>query len=671
MINIFNLYIYEMAICVVFYPFFYSLFILIFSSYIKKSFVEIVVFLSLGFSFFFSFFITYTLNYSTFLPETYLVFDLSYYVNWVWLDIGNMPVKLSFFFDRVTSLLLTVIIFVAWMVHIFSFGYMREDPKYSKFLALLLLFTFFMLFFVVSDNIVQVFVGWEGVGLCSYLLINFWYQRVQANKAAIKAFVVNKIGDFSFYFALILIFLAFNTFYLSDLYFMNFLIKKNVFSLFSLGSTAEIIEILRNFPSLPASDFDYIFYISLALTIAAMAKSAQFGLHTWLPDAMEGPTPVSALIHSATMVCAGVILLVRFSPIISFSPDVLTFIVVIGSLTAFFGATVASSQFDIKKIIAYSTCSQIGYMFLACGLTYYGLSLFHLTTHAFFKSLLFLSSGVLIHSLVDEQDMRRSLHSISTLPRNFVIFSIGLLALAGLPFFSGVSKEFIIFATLSTALVDTTSWLLTISFFLSVFAALYTSIYCLNILEYMLPDVYDSFYRVETCSSEYFKFSNNLKDLKVTHFLLIPISILSFLTIFSASVLTDFFIYLNNSFFSSSSSYYEINIPNSFRFFLLLLNVFVIFFFIGSENSFLRQKWNYDYFMSVFARKNISFGFNFVYKNIEKGWLEFLGPKGIWNCLSSISVFLNSLYVRSISSYVFIFLIFFYLFIGFFLLFWF
>lgn len=404
-----------------------------------------------------------------------------------------------------------------------------------------------------------------------------------------------------------MVFVFFNTFYLSDIY----LIKKSIFSdtqIFDIGFIlkaasiflfGDMFEQKQFFVDLFVIDnysgfsnllyFSPVTLISLSLCIAAMAKSAQFGLHTWLPDAMEGPTPVSALIHSATMVCAGIILLIKFSSFINLAPNVLVFITVIGSLTAFFGATVASAQFDIKKIIAYSTCSQIGYMFLACGLSFYGLSLFHLTTHAFFKSLLFLSSGVLIHALSDEQDMRRARHSMGSLPRNYVFFSIGLLSLAGLPFFSGVSKEFIIFAALSTSLTSSTYWLLSIAFFLSLLAAFYTSIYCLNILEYLLPDVYDPYFKVSNSSSDYFFLEYKVKDISFIHLMLIPISILSLLSLFSATFLTDFFINFNNTFFSGSK-YYEFNIPYSFRIFLLFLNTIVIFFFIGSESSFFRQK---------------------------------------------------------------------------------
>jgi len=343
-----------------------------------------------------------------------------------WISSGSLKVNWSINIDPLSSIMLVVVTTVSSLVHLYSIGYMHNDSNKPRFMAYLSLFTFAMLILVVSDNFLQLFFGWEGVGLCSYLLIGFWYKKNSANDAAIKAFLVNRVGDFGLAIGIFLIFNYFGT--------LNY---GEVFSKVAEQSTKEI-----NFLGL---NVNLITLISLTLFIGAMGKSAQFLFHTWLPDAMEGPTPVSALIHAATMVTAGVFLVVRCSPIFEYSQVALNFVAVIGMITAVFAASVALVQNDIKKIIAYSTCSQLGYMFFAAGVGAYHVAIFHLFTHAFFKALLFLGAGSVIHAFKDEQDIRKMGGVWKKIPYTWVLMLIGTLALTGFPLLSGFySKDAII-----------------------------------------------------------------------------------------------------------------------------------------------------------------------------------------------------------------------------------
>ncbi len=343
-----------------------------------------------------------------------------------WINSGTLNVNWSIKIDALSAVMFVVVNFVSALVHIYSIGYMSHDPHKTRFMAYLSLFTFAMLTLVSSDNFIQLFFGWEGVGLCSYFLIGFWFKKESANKAAIKAFVVNRVGDFGLALGIFLIFYIFGT--------VNY---DEVFE-----QIPDVLDKKINFISI---NIEIVDLICLLLLIGAMGKSAQFLLHTWLPDAMEGPTPVSALIHAATMVTAGVFLIVRCSPIYEYSPLALTVITIIGMTTAFFAATVALVQNDIKKIIAYSTCSQLGYMFFAAGVGAYNVAIFHLFTHAFFKALLFLGAGAVIHSFHEEQDINKMGGVIKKLPYTYVLMLIGTLALTGFPFLSGFySKDAII-----------------------------------------------------------------------------------------------------------------------------------------------------------------------------------------------------------------------------------
>ena len=343
-----------------------------------------------------------------------------------WISSGNFHVNWSINIDPLTSVMLVVVTLISAIIHFYSIGYMSNDPHKPRFMSYLSLFTFSMLTLVTADNFLQLFFGWEGVGLCSYLLIGFWYKKPSANSAAIKAFIVNRVGDFGFAIGIFLIFFYYGT--------LNY---NEVFQLTSSLTQKEIIFL--------GLELNLITLICIMLFIGAMGKSAQILLHTWLPDAMEGPTPVSALIHAATMVTAGVFLVVRCSPIFEYSQTALNFVTTIGMATAFFAATVAIVQNDIKKIVAYSTCSQLGYMFFAAGVGAYHVAIFHLFTHAFFKALLFLGSGCVIHTFNKEQDIRLMGGVWKKIPYTYALMIVGTLALTGFPFLSGYySKEAII-----------------------------------------------------------------------------------------------------------------------------------------------------------------------------------------------------------------------------------
>ncbi|MBM5782347.1 MAG: NADH-quinone oxidoreductase subunit L [Pelagibacterales bacterium] len=343
-----------------------------------------------------------------------------------WISSGTFNVNWSLNIDQLTAIMLVVVTVVSSLVHIYSTAYMHEDKSIARFMSYLSLFTFFMLVLVTADNFLQLFVGWEGVGLASYLLIGFWFKKQSANAAAIKAFVANRVGDFGLIIAISLIYVTFGTVDYNSVF-------------------ASVSNHLNDQFLLFGTSFTSIDVICVALFIGAMGKSAQIGLHVWLADAMEGPTPVSALIHAATMVTAGVFLVVRCSPIFEYSDVALAMITLVGATTAIFAATIAITQNDIKKVIAYSTCSQLGYMFFACGVSAYSAAVFHLATHAFFKALLFLGAGSVIHAMHHEQDIQKMGGIWKKVPITYVMFWIGSLALAGFPPFAGYySKDLIL-----------------------------------------------------------------------------------------------------------------------------------------------------------------------------------------------------------------------------------
>ena len=371
-----------------------------------------------------------------------------------WIDAGDLQVRWALRYDALSAVMVAMVTLVSAMIHIYSVGYMAHDKSVPRFMAYLSLFTFFMLMLVTSDNFVQLFFGWEGVGLTSYLLIGFWYERPTANAAAIKAFVVNRVGDFGFALGIFAVYLIFGSLQFDTVF-------------------AAVPDAAHNTINFLGHPVDAITITCILLFIGAMGKSAQLGLHTWLPDAMEGPTPVSALIHAATMVTAGVFMLARLSPLFEYSPTALAVVVVVGGSTAMFAATIGMAQNDIKRVIAYSTCSQLGYMFFAAGVSAYGAAMFHLIAHAFFKALLFLGAGSVIHAMSGEQDMRKMGGLRSLIPATYLLMWIGSLALAGIwPFAGYYSKDLILEASWAagTGVGHYAYWL-------GVFAAFLTAFY--------------------------------------------------------------------------------------------------------------------------------------------------------------------------------------------------
>ena len=385
-----------------------------------------------------------------------------------WMESGTLDIAWALRVDTLTAVMLIVVTVVSSMVHVYSIGYMADDPSIPRFMSYLSLFTFFMLMLVTSDNLVQLFFGWEGVGLASYLLIGFWYDKPSANNAAMKAFIVNRVGDFGF--------------------------ALGIAAVWMLSGSVGFEEIFAKAPQMAqmriqflGMDLPALETACLLLFIGAMGKSAQLGLHTWLPDAMEGPTPVSALIHAATMVTAGVFMVCRLSPLFELAPTVSMIVTIVGAATAFFAATVGMTQFDIKRVVAYSTCSQLGYMFFACGVGGYSAAMFHLTTHAFFKALLFLGSGSVINCLHHEQDMRKMGGVKEKAPQTFLLMWVGTLALSGIgiPFIFGTGLGFAGFYSKDIMLesafgVHTTVGV--IAYWLGVIAAFMTAFYSTRLM---------------------------------------------------------------------------------------------------------------------------------------------------------------------------------------------
>ena len=484
-----------------------------------------------------------------------------------WISSGTLEVNWSIKIDPLSSVMLVVVTFISSLVHIYSIGYMHHDPHKPRFMSYLSLFTFSMLMLVTSDNFLQLFFGWEGVGVCSYFLIGFWFKKQSANNAAIKAFLVNRVGDFGLALGIFLIFYYFGT--------INY---TEVFNLIPTLVSEKI-----NFLGF---NFVVIDLICILLFIGAMGKSAQIFLHTWLPDAMEGPTPVSALIHAATMVTAGVFLVVRCSPIYELSPLGLEIVTLIGMSTAFFAATVALVQNDIKKIIAYSTCSQLGYMFFAAGVGAYNVAMFHLFTHAFFKALLFLGAGSVIHSFQNEQDIKNMGGVWRKLPFTYLMMIIGTLALTGFPFLSGFySKDAIIeFAYLEKGSLSNYAAAI------GVITAIFTSIYSWRL-------IFLTFHG---------SFNNNKLDIKDLHesplVMLIPLFLLSVGALFSGMFFKEIFIGSESSqlFWKDSIMFLEpLSKDHPPLWFLLLTPSFVIISIPFSYYLFLKKKLIIDQIVKI------------------------------------------------------------------------
>jgi NADH-ubiquinone oxidoreductase chain 5 len=547
-----------------------------------------------------------------------------------WIDSGLFNCNWSFLFDSLTFVMLIVVTSVSTLVHLYSSQYMIHDPHLSRFMAFLSLFTFFMLILVTGDNFIQMFVGWEGVGFCSFLLINFWFSRLQANKAAIKAMLVNRVSDLILILGILSIFYNIKTIeYFSTFAVISILQPFNfIFCNYSLG----IIDV-----------------ICILIFLGAMGKSAQIGLHLWLPDAMEGPTPVSALIHAATMVTAGVYLVSRCSPIFEYSVFSLKVITIIGASTAFFASTVGLVQNDFKKIVAYSTCSQLGYMFFACGLSNYPAAIFHLSNHAYFKALLFLCSGAVIHAMKDEQDIRKMGGLRRILPFTYTMFLIGSLSLMGFPFLTGFySKDFILEVSFSS--FDETGHF---SYWLGTVGAFFTAFYSTRL-------VFFSFL------SETNAHKNVIKDAHDVPFEMgLPLGILAFGSIFVGYLSKDLFIGLgttfwNNSIFIHPSHNYVVDAEFLYPFFKLLpvilsfgglfsalyLYFYKFKFLFNLKTStygllfynFLNRKWFFDKLYTELLNQHVlKVGYTLTYKMYDKGLFELCGPYGLISLFSFLS----------------------------------
>ena len=561
-----------------------------------------------------------------------------------WIHSGLFYCDWAFLFDPLTVVLLFIVTCISTLVHYYSSGYMSTDPHLTRFMSYLSLFTFFMLILITADNFIQMFVGWEGVGFCSFLLINFWFTRLQANKAAIKAMIINRISDFALVLGLLTVFVSLKSIEYASVF----------------GSLELIVGCSLSFLNL---NFNILNTICFLFLIGAMGKSAQIFLHTWLPDAMEGPTPVSALIHAATMVTAGIFLIARCSPLFETSPMILKLIIIIGSMTAFFAGTIGLTQNDLKKVIAYSTCSQLGYMFFACGLSNYNIGIYHLSTHAFFKALLFLSAGSVIHALDNEQDMRKMGGLRRLLPYTYIMFVIGSLSLMGFPFLTGFySKDAIL--EIAFASHDNIGHF---AYWLGTMAALCTAFYSTRLL-------YLTFL---SKSNGYRQNILNAHDSEIQ--MAFPLSILAFGSIFIGYLWKDMFMGFGTDFWRNAIYINPANItlidaeflPTIVKLLPVICSIFglVLAFVIYHFNlyafyklkiswigvilyNFLNRKWFFDKVYHELISQNILYISYFkTYKLIDRGIIEILGPYGLSIIFSNFSFRLSKLHTGYIYNY--------------------
>jgi NADH-ubiquinone oxidoreductase chain 5 len=616
-----------MYLLVVFIPLFSFLILSLFGRFLGSK--ESIIF-SVG-SLVLNIFITFFLFYEIIFCNSSCIIPL---FNWIFID--NLHLTWEFRFDSLTAAMLLIINFVSGLVHIYAASYMSEDPHHSRFMSYLSLFTFFMIMLVTSGNFAQLFLGWEGVGLASYLLINFWYTRMQANKSGLKAIIVNRFGDFGLMIAMAAIFETFHS--------LNFSV---IFSLvpFYQYETYNILFFSIN----------KITFICFFLMVGAVGKSAQIGLHIWLPDAMEGPTPVSALIHAATMVTAGVFLLLRCSFLLEYSQTILVSITIIGALTAFFAATTGLLQNDLKRVIAYSTCSQLGYMVFACGLSNYYAGMFHLVNHAFFKALLFLSAGAVIHALNDEQDMRKMGGLFKILPFTYVMILIGSLALMGFPFLTGFYSKDVILELAASKFNFSSGF----AYWLGVFSAFFTAFYSFRLINLTFLKKTNS----------YKSSIENAHDAPIL--MALPLYLLAFFSIFFGYIFKDLFIGLGtrmwgNSIYINSLNFNMIEaeflpvsiklIPLFFSFFGAILSLFLYLIcynvlcklqkipVLNKLFVFLNKRWYFDIIYTKFITQPVlNFGYKISFKLIDRGFIELLGPLGLTRFFSNLSFYVNSI----------------------------
>jgi len=567
-----------------------------------------------------------------------------------WIDCEMLQASWGCQFDTLTALMLVTVTTVSCMVHLYSTGYMEQDPHIPRFMSYLSLFTFFMLMLVTADNFIQMFFGWEGVGLCSYLLISFWYTRIQANKAALKAMIVNRVGDFSLALGICAIFLVYQSIDYATVFSTTPLIAGETFDF--LGFQVEKLTV-----------------ICLLLFGGAVGKSAQIGLHTWLPDAMEGPTPVSALIHAATMVTAGIFLVARCSPMFEYAPTALVVVTIFGAMTAFFAATTGLVQNDLKRVIAYSTCSQLGYMAFACGLSNYSVGIFHLMNHGFFKALLFLSAGAVIHAVADEQDMRKMGGLAKLIPFTYCMIVIGSLALMGFPFLTGFySKDIIIEVAYAKYSMSGH-----FAHWFGCMAAFFTAFYSFRL-------VYLTFIAKPMGSRTTIE---NAHEVPLA--MGIPLIVLSFGSIFLGFLTKDMVIGLGTDFWQNAVFVLPKNnlfiesefIPTSVKLIPTILSfsgaglALIINHYYNKElynftisnfglilYSFLNKKWYFDkVYNENINKKLLLFGYFVSFKGIDKGIVEMFGPYGIATTFSSMGKRFSKIQTGFIYHYAFVMLI--------------
>ena len=552
-----------------------------------------------------------------------VLFESSTYIKlWSWFNLGMLYNPITIQFDHMVSSMLILVTSVSFFVHLFSTSYMDGDPHLPRFMSYLSLFTFFMIVLVTSNNLIQLFIGWEGVGLCSYLLIGFWYTRIQANKSAIKAMVINKVGDIGLLLAIVLIWIEVGSLDYDSIFSYSFFIIKDNWSL-------DLISVL--------------------LLIGVIGKSAQIGLHTWLPDAMEGPTPVSALIHAATMVTAGVFLIIRMSPFFELTPTILIVIVLVGSITAFFSSTVGLTQNDLKKVIAYSTCSQLGYMVMICGFSQYNTGLFHLVNHGFFKALLFLSAGSVIHALSDEQDFRKMGSMNNITPFTYSCIVIGSLSLMGLPFLTGFySKDLIIELVYGEHYLRFALWLGVLSAFLTAF-------YSFRLANFTF------FNNPQSNISSFNKSHEGNWKLRWPLILLLFFSIIIGYVLQNTILKDELPIVITNiSKFSPLivsllgallALVLGLLIKNWWKVWMQELNLKLY--------SFTNNAWYFDNIFHYYISKPVfNFGLFTTYKLIDNQLLEYFGPSNSYNKVTSLSNNISKYHIGKLSTYLLVFIIF-------------
>lgn len=595
-----------------------------------------------------------------------------------WFNLDTIFINWELLIDPLTSTMLVVITSISFLAHLYSIEYMHGDPHQVRFMSYLSLFTFFMLVLVYADNFLLLFVGWEGVGICSYLLINFWYTRISANKASMMAIITNKLGDLALMLAFTILFFIFKS-----------LTYSTIFSV--LYYSTDIMS--------------YLSVICFLFILGAVGKSAQVGLHIWLPEAMEGPTPVSSLIHAATMVTAGIFLVIRSSFLFEYLNNSLFLVIILlGSITCFFASTIGLFQNDLKKIVAYSTCSQLGYMFLACGLSGYYNSMYHLFNHAFFKALLFLTAGYMIHGISNEQDMRKLGGLVRLLPFPYLMLTIGSLSLMGFPFFSGFySKEKILELFTNKLSMNTSQNLYLLesiymlSYILAYTAIIFTMLYSIKLLVLSFFGSYNGYL------GRLVIFVNNSITTLLSYssyYMLIPLIILSVLSIISGYLFSDLMLGAATDYWSDSlsivSSYFGYTIYNSiqlstlnttfnYEFYIylrgmtivwmlyfvclyyVLYSFYRVFFYeitVGSTFGYrilrlLTEKYIYynRFIIEPLLIYPLQFAYAVTYKTLDKGVLEVVGPYGLYKFfVSSILLVLKgqTKYIHHYFNYFFI-----------------